>query len=181
MNYYDRRDSDNLIRLEIKTKKRAVELIEQLIPVIRKWDGKCLNKRFTEAMQEATGEHIIWGTRYNSWPEISWYPQERSVKSVNGEYNHNYITDIDVNLLCHMNMNEAISENKRINGDALLLSMSKRRRELEETIAELENGLTKVDEWIKRIEELEKQQEALKNEIPYAFQNYYYQIAKIRP
>ena len=52
---YCAEDVRNLILLEIKNRKAALELYPKVIEVVQKYDGKVLNKRFDTALKKADG------------------------------------------------------------------------------------------------------------------------------
>ena len=189
MNYYSREDADNLIKLEIKQYTRAIELIEQIKPIVEKFDGKVFNKRFENAIEKETGESfsvnlVDWGMMYSRF-EIDWYNQNRSIQSVEKDsfgYSHwNYLSQSDFDLVGYPRTCEAVdvlNADKRINGTALLEKLDESVEYFKKKIEELADGLNKVDVWVEKIKELKKQINDLYHEVPSQFRDYYYEIGR---
>lgn len=187
MNYYSREDADNLIKLEIAQYKRAIELVEQLKPVVEKFDGKVFNKRFEDAIEKETCEAFSVGTTntFTSYFEMKWYNGRDCVQSVEkdcyGYSSWNYLRSNALDLVgvpIRCNVKDVLNENKRINAKAMIEHLDKSAEYFRGKIEELTDGLNKVDAWVEKIRELKKQINELYHEVPSQFRDYYYEIGK---
>ena len=50
--YYCNEDAKNLVRLEIENRKSALAVYDEVIELVKKYDGKILNKRFETALKK---------------------------------------------------------------------------------------------------------------------------------
>ena len=94
--YYCNEDALNLVKLEIENRKEALKLYDGIIEVVKKFDGKVLNKRFDTALKNFDGR--LSYNREHSWFEINMNVfDNRSCKSIKKDsygYSHtNYISD----------------------------------------------------------------------------------------
>lgn len=182
MYYGGRETSDNLIKLEISHREKAVELIDQIIPIIKSFDGKVFNVKIENKIREITGEHICVRSDYYGRFEIEWYMKNRSTKDLDSDYGCVYVAYTDLSLVPYLPTDKVISYaetgSKRLVADALVAALEKQRKKYIEEADELRTGLNKVDEWKEKIAELKKLHDDLFHEVPYQFRNYYYEIGR---
>lgn len=156
-----------LVALEIKNMKRAIEIINMCIPVIKKFDGKVVNKRLTTALSEATGGEII-NVHKDSYRFLSWYSRDRYIQ---GEHCCEYISSSTYMLTeC---IKDAVNESGRLNADAVIEAMHKQNTTYETRIKEFTDAEPTVESAKAQIKELKKQIESIINGIPYVIRDYY--------
>lgn len=182
MKHYCNEDARNLVEIEIKNRKEALRLYDGIIEVVKKFDGKVLNKRFDTALKKVDGR-LSYNREY-SWLEIKMNVfDSRSCKSVKKDsYGYsctNYISDsyLRLNSLLYAyshNPDEKVAlDNERIISANIILALIKGKRQIEETIEELEESISKVDEWKNRLKEIENEMRKTMNEVPYIIREYY--------
>lgn len=182
MKHYCNEDARNLVEIEIKNRKEALKLYDGIIEVVKKFDGKVLNKRFDTALKKVDGRLSYY--REYSWLEIKMNVfDSRSCKSVKKDsYGYsctNYISDsyLRLNSLLYTysyNPDEKVAlNNERIISANIIFALNKGRRQIEETIEELEESISKVDEWKNKLKEIENEMRKTMNEVPYIIREYY--------
>lgn len=182
MKHYCNEDARNLVEIEIKNRKEALKLYDGIIEVVKKFDGKVLNKRFDTALKKVDGR-LSYEREY-SWLKIKMNVfDSRSCKSVKKDsYGYsctNYISDsyLMLNSLLYTysyNPDDKVAlDNERIISGNIIFALNKGRRQIEETIKELEESISKVDEWKNRLKEIENEMRKTMNEVPYIIREYY--------
>lgn len=182
MKYYCNEDARNLVELEIKNRKDALSLYSDIIEVVKKFDGKILNKRFETALKKVD-ERLSCNREY-SWFEINMSVfNSRSCKSIKKDnYGYsctNYLSNsyLKLNALLYTYSNnpeeKVLLKEERINSLVLIESLNKGKAQMEEKIKELENSLDKVDEWREKLKALKSEMEKTMGEIPYIIRDYY--------
>lgn len=182
MKHYCNEDARNLVELEIKNRKEALKLYDGIIEVVKKFDGKVLNKRFDTALKKVDGR-LSYKREY-SWFEINMNVfDNRSCKSVKKDsYGYsctNYLTDfyLRLNTLLYTysyNPEEKVLlDNERIISSVLVESLNDGKKQMEEKIKTLEESLYKVDEWKTKLKELDNEIRAIMSEVPYIIRDYY--------
>lgn len=180
--YYCNEDARNLVELEIQNRKDALKLYDGIIEVVKKFDGKVLNKRFDTALKQFDGR-LSYNREY-SWFEINMNVfDNRSCKSVKKDaYGYsctNYITDsyLRLNNLVYTysnNSNDKVMlDNERIISSVLIEALNKGKEQMQNKINELENSIDKVDEWKTKLEALKHEMENIMGEVPYIIREYY--------
>lgn len=182
MKYYCNEDAKNLVELEIKNRKEALELYDKVIEVVEKFDGKVLNKRLETALKKVD-ERLSCDRRYSSFEIQMSVFDSRSCRSVNKDdlgYSHvNYISDSYLTLNGYLptysySANEKVLlYEERIISSVLIESLNYGKKHMEETIVSLEESLDKVPEWKERLEALRVEMEKTMKEIPYIIREYY--------
>lgn len=184
MKYYCNEDARNLVELEIQNRKEALKLYDGIIEVVKKFDGKVLNKRFDTALKKFDGR-LSYNREY-SWFEINMNVfDSRSCKSVEKDsYGHsctNYISDnyLRLNSIVYTYSNSAndkdkvILNNERIISSVLIDSLNKGKEHIQKEIEKLENSIDKAGEWKTKLEKLKREVENVMNEVPYIIREYY--------
>lgn len=184
MKYYCNEDARNLVELEIQNRKEALKLYDGIIEVVKKFDGKVLNKRLDTALKKFDGR-LSYNREY-SWFEINMNVfDSRSCKSVEKDsYGHsctNYISDnyLRLNSIVYTYSNSAndkdkvILNNERIISSVLTDSLNKGKEHIQKEIEKLENSIDKAEEWKTKLEKLKREVENVMNEVPYIIREYY--------
>ena len=180
--YYCNEDARNLVELEIKNRKDALELYTGIIEVVKKFDGKVLNKRFETALKKVD-ERLGYNRRYSCFEiEMSVF-DSRCCKSVNkddlGYSCTNYLVDNHLILNTYVETytydkdKKSMLDNERIVSSVLVEALNKGKVNMEEHIKKLEDSLDKVAEWKERLEALKVEMEKTMQEVPYIIREYY--------
>ena len=169
-NYYSREDAENLIKLEIQAGKEALEIIDDVIEVVKSFDGKVFNKRFETALQTKVSYNIH--ARNSSYGFFGFYYTipNRSVKSVDHDY-WNYLGHSEIYLITGDDTGCFTDEN-RICSNVMIAKINERREEIMATVKGLEEGLGKLDGWIERQRKLVDELQNLRDSIPYDIKEY---------
>ena len=179
--HYCNEDARNLILLEIKNRKAALELYPKVIEVVQKFDGKVLNKRFDTALKKADSRLGYDRGMYQFRINMSCF-DNRCCKSVkvdsNGYSSTNYINDYYVRLNGYLqpyshNINElsALTE-ERLIAENVIVSLNEGKEKLEAEIVRLEASLDKITEWKEKLEALTKEVQGVMSEVPYLVRDY---------
>ena len=182
MSYVDKELARKLVMLEIQNRKEALELYDKIIPVIKKFDGKVLNKRLETALK-AVDERLRVDGGYSSF-RIEMRPKSNIVFSdkvdANGYRECAYVDDRELCLntvlfttLSYYDRKVMLDEDNRIIADVILEALKSGKKKMEENIADLEANFDKVEEFEKHLEELRKEMEDAMNEIPFLIRNYF--------
>lgn len=182
MNYYCNEDARNLVELEIQNRKEALKLYDGIIEVVKKFDGKVLNKRFDTSLKQFDGR-LSYEREY-SWFNIKMSTfDSRSCKSVKKDsYGYsctNYITEnyLILNSVIYTYSynpkDKVMLDNERIISSVLIEALNKGKEQMEDKIKELENSIDKVDEWKSKLKALQIEIEEVMKEVPYIIREYY--------
>lgn len=178
---YCAEDVRNLILLEIKNRKAALELYPKVIEVVQKYDGKVLNKRFDTALKKADGRLSYDRDTVRFTINMSCF-DNRFCKSVkvdkNGYSSTNYINDYYIRMNGYIapyshdtNRLSALSEEKLIAAN-VIVSLHEGKIKLESDIIKLEASLNKIAEWKEKLEALKNEVESVMSEVPYLVRDY---------
>lgn len=182
--YYCNEDARNLVLLEIENRKSALELYTEVIELVKKFDGKVLNKRFETALKKID-DRLSYGRSYNSfYIEMSvWNNRScRSVKTDSYGYSStNYIDTDSIRLNTYIQTyscgkNDPYSFmlcDERIIAEPIIEALNKGKTSLEKNIEALEKSIDKVEEWKEKCEALKKEMEEITKDIPYIIKEYY--------
>lgn len=173
--FKDEKVAEELTKLHIKNLRRAAELADQVIEIVKQFDGKVLNVRFEKALKEKTGEHIVVRENYSTF-SIDWYMDDRCVPSGDG-CSVVYLDGMSISL-CFISDYDNTKENmpivnKRIVADNFIPDIKKQIESFLIDAGKLEESITKIGEWKARAKELTDQVNKLHNEIPYEIKDYY--------
>lgn len=184
MKYYCNEDAKNLVELEIQNRKEALKLYDGIIEVVKKFDGKVLNKRFDTALKKFDGR--LGYNERNSFFEIEMNVfDNRSCKSVKKDtYGYsctNYITDsyLTLNTIMYtFSYNPDIEKvmldkDRRIIAEVVIKGLEKGKADIEKKIEVLENSIDKAEEWKTKLEKLKREVENVMSEVPYIIREYY--------
>lgn len=184
MSYYNNEDARNLVLLDIENMKNALEVYDLIIPVVKRFDGKILNRRLETTLKEVCSKISVDGVcdgfriEYCDW-------NNRSVQSVNAD-TYGYATTnytkferiVLSTYLCKKSYQKddprlMVDENGRIIADRILEALEAGKKILEAKIKRLEESLDRVEEWQKRMQDIKNQLDELNAEIPAEFTEYF--------
>lgn len=177
MYFTDKKIATKLSLLEISNREYILTLIDDIMEVIAKFDGKVLNKRLETALQKKVeqnpnfkkGTFISYKMKYDLF-QIELYVPDRSVSNNDGKGCY-YITG-DIICICWMDLTQAVKEN-RIMSNNILKSIQQQKENIEEYISKIKIALTKIDEWEERWREIDNKITKLNAEIPYDIRMYF--------
>lgn len=175
-------DARNLILLEVKNMKEVLEMYDSIIGIIKKFDGKVLNKRLETALKSVSNSLYV-DTKFSF--NIEFYCFDRGCRSANSD-SWIYITKnsivlnnfLSLNSSNPNNKNTAVDENNRIIADTIIKSLNGGKEYLERQVDRYTDGLGKVEEWRNRMDKIVNDMYELKKEIPSAFRDYFYGFNK---
>ena len=171
-----------LVELEIQNRKDALELYDKIIPVVKKFDGKILNKRFDTALKEIDN-YLSYDRRF-SFFSIEWYTKNDFVKGEPdrlGMCMAHYVKTRQLTLTSHLYAvadrtfpdKVMADENGRMKADVIIKALEEGKAKLETEICAMEIGMEKADEYKKKLEELKAEIEKTTKEIPYLIKDYF--------
>lgn len=184
MTYYNNPNIPKaLVELELKNKKYVLSLYDRIIEVVKKFDGKILNKRFETAIKSIDSNLSVDNRGGNSI-YIVYYCSNRMIKMDGG---CNYIKHSEISLnsyattyittnyrdeqYCVVTIDEKF--NKRIDANAFIDKLVEGKKNIENEVSAVEEKHEKIAEYEATLKELKKQIEDTCKEIPYMLQQYY--------
>ena len=170
-NYYNRVDAVALIELEIKANKEALSLIDGIVAVVQRFDGKVINKRFETALQQEVSGQINAHWSSYGYFLISYSIPDRSVQSTASEYVHNYI-DLSQIFFTSGDLSICFSDGNRLIATAMIEKLEERRNELQHEICALKSAILNLDQLIRQHETMVSALTKLRERIPHSVRNY---------
>ena len=141
-----------LCELEIKAYKEALEKVSEVKEIVSKFDGKVFNKRLSD---ELNGNRYIYQVDKNNYLfSIYYLPDAEFVANIRSK---------DKVLLVNVSNEDAFTENKRINADAINADIDERVKDLKVRIKDMEGQLSIIDSIIADRERLISEVEAFNN------------------
>lgn len=182
------KDRINLIEKEIKTYRTYKDLVDVMIPIIRKFDGKCFNKKLVEELDVVINKDSnerkyyisIFIEYYMFKIEVHTYDDWVKYEDHGGAGISNNRMSFDV---LEKNALKVLKEGgrSRINAEGIIHSLKEKQFELENRAASLEEELTKVDELKENMELIKKTMEEIDNKYSVRIRevfNCYYELKK---
>ncbi|MBO6298758.1 MAG: hypothetical protein J6N53_07915 [Lachnospiraceae bacterium] len=145
---YTRQEQDKAAAEIITGYREAAALFPILRQTAEAWDGKVYNKRFTEALNAATGQRIF-SQVYGETIHFYLY----------GKHNHQH-TIMSIK-------KSALMDGKRLDAKTLIDDARSRREEFLRRAADIENAGQKVDTVKEQIETLKNMLRVLGDSLPY--------------
>ncbi|MBR5604279.1 MAG: hypothetical protein IKW51_08770 [Bacteroidales bacterium] len=181
MYYYESTTAKKLVELEINNRKEALKLYDEIIPVIKKFDKKVLNKRLETALQQVN-QYLRIDRNYSSF-SIMLYVQDNYVKSKpdrNGCCMASYVQTRQLSLTTALFTSDGYMKDKimiddegRIRSDVIINALEQGRNNMEEHIKMLEESLPNVEEYKQKLESLKNEIENTTKEIPFLIREYF--------
>lgn len=176
----DNEAKKSLVELEVANRKYVLTLYDRIIEVVKKFDGKVLNKRLENALKEID-DNLSANVEYGNSLYIKLYCRNDMVRGSSSCY---YITNREIYLNSYAvtldNKRDSNSIivydekfNMRLNADTLIEKLVNRRKDIEKEIAEIEEKHSKVEEYEHTLETLREQITKTCNEIPAVIKDYY--------
>ena len=174
--------SRKLIELEVKANEKAIGLTDNIIEVVKKFDGKMPTKRLDTALK-TIDKNLSFKCEYNSFMIDLWI-EDRSISVPHKDYvGAVYIKNSNVSI-CHCCMvssgkPQAINEDGTINAEYVIESILNSKQYRIEYNNSMIKTLNEIEEKIKEYEELKKTIRAFNDSVNYTVAQYF-EIDKIR-
>lgn len=168
-----------IINKEIEVYNSYISLIPIMEKVIRKFDNKCINKKFETALDEAanngkTGQErkfrVAIGYGYAGQFEISVYTYDDSVKEITDKEYPNYhrVENNEYTFVIPKGDFEITnSGNYRIKAEEVIETLYECKDKIRFRINALHDGLDKAEEMIAEMKRIKAEFEAFNNKYPY--------------
>lgn len=168
-----------IINKEIEVYNSYISLIPIMEKVIRKFDNKCINKKFETALDEAanngkTGQErkfrVAIGYGYAGQFEISVYAYDDSVKEITDKEYPNYhrVENNEYTFVIPKGDFEITdSGNYRIKAEEVIETLYECEDKIRFRINALYDGIEKADEMIAEMKRIKAELEAFNNKYPY--------------
>lgn len=170
---YSKETTIKLIQLEIEAKEKAVSLVNQIIAIVPKFNGKVANKRFDTALKAIDG-NLKFCMEYNSF-KISMYIEKRSILSSDGNVQA-YINNHEVYLVhgsISSGYGESLIVNDGINGKELITQLENFKKDTESWCIVLRLQLDKLEKILGEYQEIKKQIHYFDETINYVIRDYF--------
>ena len=163
-----------IVELEVKNRKHVLSLYDKVIEVVKKFDGKIINKRFETALKVI--DNSLRVKRNGTSIDISYYCRDRyacgryllwDYISLNNYMNTSptdkryCVVDYDSNGNC------------RINAEKMIVHLLVRKNDIADEIKSVTEHHKKVEEYEKELEELKAKIETVSGKIPFLLKEYY--------
>lgn len=168
-----------IINKEIEVYNSYISLIPIMEKVIRKFDNKCVNKRFETALDEAanngkTGQErkfrVAIGYGYAGQFEISVYAYDDTVKEITDKeypYYHRVENNVYMFMIPKGDFEITNSGNYRIKAEEMIETLHECGDKIRFRINTLHDGLDKVDEMIAEMKRIKAEFEAFRTKYDY--------------
>lgn len=167
-----------IINKEIEVYESYINLIPTIAKVIHEFDGKCINKRFTDALDKAVNNGDIKNRKfyvsnkygYNGQFEIIVHSYNDSVKEISEkEYPNHYRVENNTYtfMISKDNFEITDSGNYRIKADAIIESLYKSEDILLGRIETLKAGLINADKMISEFKRIKAEFEKFEKKYDY--------------
>ena len=167
----DKTNTIKLIQLEIEAKEKAIFLIDQIITVAEKFDGKVANKRFGTALKKIDN-NLKFAMEYNSF-KIELYIDNRFLQTeTHTEYIKNSYVSIIHGSISSSYWNSLLI-NSRIDGTELVAQLIKAKKELTSWVLELKSQVEKIDSILTAYQGIKDQIEKFGNDVNYTIRDYF--------
>ena len=170
---YSIQDAQNLIKLELDARRKAISFTPAIVEVLNKFNGKQLNKRLDTALKQID-KSLYFRSEHNSFV-IDWYVDDRSVKAREGEHT-NYI-DYHSITLCHCSIQASdgtgAAQDGTLNAEVAIEWLNKFVSSMQKTITETEEQFKNVEQYKQRRRELKQAIEDFNNNIPHMLDRYF--------
>lgn len=163
---------------EIEVYESFINIIPTIAEVIRRFDNKCINKRFTDALDKAVNNGDIKNRKfyisteygYNGQFEITVHSYNDSVKEISDkEYPNHYRVDNNTYTFVIPKDNFEITDsgNYRIKADEMICVLYEHKTNIIFSIESLQKGLIKANEMISEMKRIKAELEAFEKKYSY--------------
>ena len=167
-----------IINKEIEVYNSYISLIPIMEEVIRKFDNKCINKKFQTALDEAINNgntkqrkfYVTTNYGYSGQFEITVHSYNDSVKEIcDKEYPSYYKVENNTYTFVIPKGDFEITDsgNYRINADTMIETINEHSANISFSIEVLKKGINQTNEMILEMKRIKAELEAFKNKYPY--------------
>lgn len=167
-----------IVNKEIEVYESFINIIPTIAEVIRRFDNKCINKRFTDALDKAVNNGDIKNRKfyisteygYSGQFEITVHSYNNSVKEITDKEHPNYYrveNDTYTFIISKNDFEITESGNYRIKVDAIIESLYKSENILLSRIETLKTELIKANEMISEMKRIKAELEAFEKKYSY--------------
>lgn len=167
-----------IVNKEIEVYESFINIIPTIAEVIRRFDNKCINKRFTDALDKAVNNGDIKNRKfyisteygYNGQFEITVHSYNDSVKEISDkEYPNHYRVDNNTYTFVIPKDNFEITDsgNYRIKADEMICVLYEHKTNIIFSIESLQKGLIKANEMISEMKRIKAELEAFEKKYSY--------------
>lgn len=167
-----------IINKEIEVYNSYISLIPIMEEVIKKFDNKCINKKFQTALDEAVNNgktkqrkfYVTTNYGYMGQFEITVHSYNDSVKEIcNKEYPNYYKVENNAYTFVIPKGDFEITDsgNYRINADTMIDTIKEHAANINFSIMALKKGLAQANEMITEMKRIKAELEAFKNKYQY--------------
>ena len=163
----------NLAQKQNNAYSHAAEIIDKIIPIIERFNGKQANKRLETAL-EAVDAHILCRkNQYSDHWEITWYCTDDHIMCGSGMYTHAaYIKQREITLLTDWS-NKCVDENGKWRSEMMVEMLKLEKQQLLERFNALNKQIAEVEIWEKRRDELREEIASYNKEIMWEIKQYF--------
>lgn len=176
MKYIDTTYSAQLVNLHLDAYRKVISLAEPIKEVLRKFDGKVLNKRLDTALKAVdSGLSVNWRAMPYNIFEIEWFIENRCITTNpdrNGYCGAVYINEHTLSAVRCCDYDNCVIEG-RINADQIIKALDEQMDEYRAWIQEAEDQLAHIDELQAGTKELYEAVKAHNKEISFIVDEYY--------
>lgn len=182
MYYYDKETAINKVKTRINNYKKCLALIEELKPVVKRFDGKIYNVKFDRALKEVC-DYINVDFEYSSFDiKVLTYMNgngggRNSAKApvcMNGSEYYYLTSRLGTRAggygICPFEETE--TGKRRIIADKIIEGLDYQAEYYNRVITENSEGLKHIDEYAAKVAEIERRVKELE-EIPHDIKNYF--------
>jgi len=160
------------IGLEMNHIKEALQLLEGILSICKKWDGKKINMRL-DTQLKTLNQNLSFSTQYNSF-KICFYNPQRFITTENG---HTEYLKNDSLYLVHTSLEssykDGICQNGLFRFEILEKVISRDKEYYIKQLQEVEDNLKNIETLIKERDELKNTIDVFNNKITHTIENYF--------
>lgn len=167
------------IRMQLARKQQnayihAMEIIDKIIPVIEKFDGKQANKRLETALQQIDRNLYFRKSIYSNMWEMRLYITDRSITDTESKYrNTYYIKDSDIWLTQEFSVDRFVDENGKWKSQTIIQRLKETQDVLKDKDNTIQEQLDDIDSLIDRCAEIKREIEEFNRMIDYSVREYF--------
>ena len=167
-----------IINKEIEVYESYINLIPTISKIIHEFDGRCINKRFTDALDKAVNNgdtknrkfYVSTNYGYSGQFEITVHSYNDSVKEItNKEYPSYYKVENNEYMFVIPKGDFEITDsgNYRIKADEMIYVLNEHKTNIILKIESLQKGLNQANEMISEMKRIKAEFEAFNNKYSY--------------
>ena len=167
-----------IINKEIEVYQSYINLIPTIIDVVKKFDNKCINKKFEDALNEAVNNGdtkngkfcVKTNYGYSGQFEITVHSYNNTVTEISEkEYRSCYRVENDDYTFVILKENFEITDsgNYRIKADKMIEALGEYEINILFSIKNLQKGIEQADEMVQEMKRIKAELEAFNNKYPY--------------